>query len=163
MRELKQHNVVKEKELGGNTFYIRPFPAFTAANISGELGGIVAPVVAGALPFLGDGGDAVNLDASAFGSAMSALSGDKVESLLKKLLIKHGNISVKPAGEAEAVTLDSDLANELFCGSAQDMFVLAFEVIQANFSGFFENIASRFGLRKVTAPTQGTQSATSGD
>jgi hypothetical protein len=162
MRELKQHIISKEKIIGGNTFKIRPFPAFIAANISGELGGVLAPVLAGAIPLVTGGKtDMMSLDISSFSGALSSLSGDKVESLLKKLLIQHGNISVVPAGESEAERLDSDLANEIFCGSAQDMFILAYEVVGANFAGFFEKLGRRFGDLKATPATEKTMLKTS--
>lgn len=149
---MKQHEVKSEKTIGGNTFYIRPFPAFAAANISGELAAVLAPAIAGLAPLAmnaGDGGsDVMNVDVSSFSGAMSGLSGDKVENLLKKLLTKHNNISVET--EDGVKLLDNDLANEIFCGSAQDMFILAAEVINVNFKGFFEKIGSLFGFRKAT-------------
>ena len=36
-----------EKVIGENTFYIRPFGAFAAANISGELAALLSPILAG--------------------------------------------------------------------------------------------------------------------
>ena len=41
--------------------------------------------------------------------------------------------------------LTESLANELFCCEVQDMFVLAFHVIQLNFSGFFRKTGSPSG------------------
>ena len=32
---------VTEKKIGDNTFYIKPFPAFVAVNISGDLASVV--------------------------------------------------------------------------------------------------------------------------
>jgi hypothetical protein len=158
MKVLKQTNVIKEKEIDGNKFYIKPFSAYTSANLIGEIGGVIAPVLAGVLPLVGsDVSDVMNMDVSAFSTALSSLSGDKLETVLKKLLTKHQKIAVLLKDETDPVTLDDDLVNEIFCGSAQDMFILAFEVIQANFGGFFEKIGSQFGLRKATAPTLKTQ------
>lgn len=147
---MKQHEVKSEKTIDGNTFYIRPFPAFAAANISGELAAVLAPAIAGLAPLAMNAGesDVMNVDVSSFSGAMSGLSGDKVENLLKKLLTKHNNISVET--EDGVKLLDNDLANEIFCGSAQDMFILAAEVVNVNFKGFFENIGNLFGFRKAT-------------
>lgn len=146
---MKQHETT-EKKIGENTFYIRPFPAFTAANISGELVAVLAPAIAGLAPIAmsadGSDGDFMNLDVSSFSGAVSGLSGDKVEGLLKKLLTKHENISVET--EDGVKRLDNDLANEIFCGSTQDMFILAVEVINVNFKGFFSKLGSQFGLQK---------------
>lgn len=148
---MKQHETT-EKIIGETIFYIRPFPAFTAANISGELVSVLAPAVTGLVPLAMSAGgsdtevDFMNLDVSAFSGAMSGLSGDKVEALLKKLLTKHENISVET--EDGVKRLDNDLANEIFCGSAQDMFILAVEVINVNFKGFFKKLVGQFGLQK---------------
>lgn len=149
---MKQHETT-EKKIGENTFYIRPFAAFTAANISGELISVLAPAVAGLAPLAmgasddGDDIDFMNLDVASFSGAVSGLSGDKVENLLKKLLTKHDNISVET--EDGVKRLDNDLANEIFCGSAQDMFILAVEVINVNFKGFFKKLGGQFGLQKA--------------
>ena len=45
-----------EKVIGENTFYIRPFAAFTAANISGEVIAVLSPVLGGLAPLFGDMG-----------------------------------------------------------------------------------------------------------
>lgn len=148
---MKQHETT-EKKIGENTFYIRPFAAFTAANISGKLVALLAPAVAGLAPLAMSAGDSdaepdfMNLDVASFSGALSGLSGDKVENLLKKLITKHDNISVET--EDGVKRLDNDLANEIFCGSAQDMFILAVEVINVNFKGFFKKISGQFGLQK---------------
>ncbi len=151
---MKQHDVKSEKELNGYKFYIRPFPAFTAANISGELITVIAPAVAGLAPAMissseDEDVDLMNIDVTALGSAFNGLSGDRVENILKKLLTKYKNISVET--EDGVAILDDDLVNELFCGATQDMFILAAEVININFAGFFSKIAGQFGLQKVAA------------
>ena len=146
----------KEKSLNGHTFYIRPFPAFMAANISGELFSIILPMLGALVPMAGGavkGGidDILDLDIDfekatpALVKGLSSLSGDKLEQLLKKLLVKHKNISVEVDGSDKVQLLSEDLANEVFCGNAQDMFILAIEVIQVNYSGFFERLGSLFG------------------
>ena len=70
--------------------------------------------------------------------AFSGLSGDKLEHLCRKLLVEHQNISVVLPGETSPKLLDKDLANEVFCGDIQDMFILMWYVIQVNFGGFFQ-------------------------
>jgi hypothetical protein len=143
---MKQHEIKREKEIGGVKFYIRAFPAFTAANISGDLAAAISPAMAGLVPLAMQRGqaDIMNIDVSQFSGALAGLSGDKLEALLKKLLTKHGNISVETDDGVKL--LDNDLGDEVFCGEVQNMFILAFEVIQANFGGFFKNLAGQFGL-----------------
>ena len=151
---MKQLNIKAEKTLGGNTYYIRPFGAMKAAGISADVVSFILPVLGAAAPLIGGSlkdseVDLMNIDTEAAGKTLAnALpdgSGDRVEGLLKKLLTKHNNVSVTREGEEEAVNLNEDLANELFCGEVQDMFVLAVEVIKANYTGFFKNLGSRFG------------------
>lgn len=154
---------VTEKQIGENTFYLRPFPAFTAANISGELASLITPMISGLAPvFAGKSMDQVMTmemeDAMpAFSDAFSALSGDKVERMMKKLLVDHENISVDTPETGKTEVLNLDLANEVFCGDVQDMFLLCFEVIKINFSGFFRKLGAQFGdlrgLMKTGSPS----------
>ena len=136
-----------EKVIGENTFYIRPFGAFAAANISGELAALLSPILAGIAPLFGgldtgdNGSDAaanpLDMDIEeampAISSALSTISGDKVERMMRRLLIDQQNISVQGEDtDGNTVILDKDLADEVFCGELQDMFILCYEVIKLN-------------------------------
>ena len=90
----------------------------------------------------------MNIDemAPALTCAAATLSGEKIEYLVRKLLINHRNISVVAAGSEKAELLTEDLLNELFCGDIQDMFILAAEVVRINFDGFFGKLGSQFGV-----------------
>jgi hypothetical protein len=151
---MKQFDVKSEKVIGENKFYIRPFAAYTATNLSGELASVITPIIASIAPLIANGAqndDVSLLDidaetaAPALARGFSALSGDKIENLMKKLLTKYKNITVELDDGSDAQILTDDLVNEVFCGEAQDMFVLAFEVIKVNFSGFFKKIGNQFG------------------
>ena len=165
---MKQLETTK-KVIGENTFYIRPFPAFVAAGISGELGSALGPIVGGLAPLVGGSkGNFMEMDIEkalpSVTSAFSTLSGDKVETLLSKLLTRYDNISVQgPATDGQVMRLTEDLANEVFCGEVQDMYILSFEVIKLNFKGFFEKLGSQFGslqglMEKVTPSANDTES-----
>ena len=145
----------REVTVGENIFYIRPLPAFKAANLSGELAALVLPLVTGLTSLIPAGTTAENMgnglfdidvkDAGpAISAAFSSLSGDKIEAILKHLLIAGKNISVEVPGERVQI-LTEDLANEVFCEDVQDMFILAFEVIRTNYNGFFKKLGDRFG------------------
>lgn len=167
MARLRQTEPKKET-IGGYNFYIRPFPAMVAANLSGELASMLTPVLAAILPLVisnnededseGADGGLMDVDvdqaAASMAKGMEGFSGQRVESMMKKLLIAHKNVVVElpqtdkdgvETGELEQDILDMDLVNELFCGNVQDMFVLAFYVIRLNFNGFFKKLADRFG------------------
>jgi hypothetical protein len=150
---MKQFDVKAEKELGGNKFYIRPFPAMKAAGISADVSAFILPIIGAVAPLVGDTLKSSEVDlgkvdseaaARTLANALPDVSGDRVESLLKKLLTKHQNIAVEVDG-GDAEKLNEDLANEIFCGEVQNMFILAVEVIKVNYSGFFKNLGDRFG------------------
>ena len=150
---MKQHEVT-QKTISGNRFYIRPFPAFKCAYISGEVFAVISPLAASLLPVAAEafGGNEANaLDADiatampALAGGLSAVSGDKVEGILRKLLVQYRNVSVELDGESEAVILTEDIANEVFCGDLQDMLLLAFEVIKVNFPVIFKKLGDQFG------------------
>lgn len=167
----------REVTVGENIFYIRPLPAFKAANLSGELAALVLPLVTGLTSLIPAGTTTENMgnglfdidvkDAGpAISAAFSSLSGDKIEAILKHLLIAGKNISVEVPGERVQI-LTEDLANEVFCEDVQDMFILAFEVIRTNYNGFFKKLGGRFGpvveaLKKTVTPSQtSTENSTS--
>lgn len=148
---MKQMEVTKKK-IGENTFYIRPFPAFTAANISGELSSVMAPIIGG-LAGLIDGREAdevMDMDISeavpSITEALGNVDGDKVEHLMQRLLITYKNISVAGvATDGETELLNMDMANEIFCGEIDEMVMLCAEVVKVNFGGFFKKVADRSG------------------
>ena len=166
---MKRTEVI-EKVIGENRFYIKPFAAFTAANISGDLAAIVTPMIGSLAPLLKDkeeGSDLMSMEVEdalpAISSAFSSLSGDKFERMMRKLLIDHQNISVEAeATDGNVKLMDMDIANEVFCGEVQDMFILCFEVIRINFSGFFKKLGARFGslqevMKKVAPESTSTE------
>lgn len=147
MKQLETREVM----VNGNHFYIKPFPAFKAANMSAELAALVAPLLTGFAPLASKaGGDTGLLDIDiedaipSITNAFSTLSGDRLEAILKHLLIAGENVSYEPEGEKVRL-LTEDLANEIFCEEVQDMFILAFEVIRTNYNGFFKKLGNQFG------------------
>lgn len=121
----------KIKTIGGNTFYIRPFSAFRAANLSGELVLTFLPLIKGLL-----GQE----------NSLKDFSGDKLEAMLHKLLIDSGNIAVELNGEKEVQRLGLDLAEEIFCQRLENLWELTMEVLRVNYGGFFEKLGSLFGF-----------------
>ncbi len=147
---------VTEKKIGECTFYIKPFPAFVSSNISGEIATVIIPVLGALAPLMGGNGDDfdignVNVEDAipAISNVLSDISGDKIEKLMKKLLINYKNISVEcEATNGETKVLDYDLANEIFCMELENMYILCYEVIRLNYGGFFEKLGTRFGNLK---------------
>ena len=165
-----------------NTFYIKPFPAFTAAKISGDLSALLMPVVGGvAAAIPGNSSDTdkdvgeitsiedvtasiMDIDAAlpAMSKAFAGISGDKIEVMMKKLFITHNNVSFEgeiTGGDVKPLTYD--LANEVFCEDVQDMYILCYQVVKVNFKGFFKKIGNLFGSRKKS--TEETAEKTTSD
>ena len=124
-------------------------------KMTGDLAGVAAPLLAAIAPLVvkktGDGKKTLDADISevapAMSGAFSGFSGEKLEHLSTELLVAHGNISVSPGGDdSQNTQLTMDLANDLFCGEIDEMFMLMYEVIKVNFSGFFKKIAAQYGL-----------------
>lgn len=151
-----------EQKIGGNTFYIYPLPAFTAAHLSVDMISLLAPLVGGISSALssreqddttGESKGLMDMDASEaalhIAGAFSSLSADKAESLLRDLLMNK-NVVVKQEGSPDADYLTEDKCNEIFCRNTQNMFILAFYVIKVNYKDFFESIGSRSGSVKDT-------------
>lgn len=149
---MKQMEPISVK-VGDYKFYITPFPAFKAANLTGELASVLAPLLGILAPLVSDDKDLGDVDVNEAAKAMSgcsAISGDKLELLMKKLLI-GGHIVVElpdEDGNIEPQRLDMDIANEVFCGEVQDMFILCFHVIKLNFNGFFKKLGGLSGKEK---------------
>lgn len=164
----------REVKVGENIYYIRPLPAFKAANLTGELAALVLPLVSGLAPLIAavdpdkEDNGLLDIDVEdatpAVASAFEQLDGDKVEKILRHLLLSGNNISIEVPGEKTRL-LSEDLANEVFCTDVQDMFILAFEVIRTNYNGFFKKLAARFGkvvegLKKKAAAQNATATST---
>ena len=149
-------------------FYIRPFGAWTSTHLSGELVSVLAPIISSIAPMFGGSSedvDVLDMDASKVAPMLalgaSTISGDKVERMMKKLLATHNNITIEQEGRKPEL-LTADIADEFFAGNIDGMFILAWEVINANYSGFFERLAAQFGVRlqdtvlgQITASTEG--------
>lgn len=141
---IKQFQTTKET-VGNTAFYIKPFPALKAANISAELASVLTPVLGALMPLAASDKDLMDIDVSIVAGAMSNLSldGESFEKLIKKLLL-GGHIAVDlfdDDGKVSQHLLDADLLNEIFCGDIQDMFILCFYVIRLNFRGFFKKFS----------------------
>ena len=102
---------VTEKKIGENTFYIKPFAAFTAVNISGDLAAVITPLLGGFAALLGAGDGKgengeepqekknimdvdVNEALPVVSQAFSSISGEKFERLMKRRGKKRAIIAI---------------------------------------------------------------------
>lgn len=91
----------KEVSVGGEIYVLYPFPAFTAANLSGEIAGLLLPAVGALAPLFRDKklslDDDLNNVAPQLSAAFAGLSGDKLERLLKSCFVPR-TLSPNPQG-----------------------------------------------------------------
>lgn len=140
---------------GDNLFYIRPMDPFSSVNLLGDLTKTLSPIAgkASAAAVGGDKGKGkqsildAELNAASIEGIFTAIAenvdGAKIESLLKRILNEQ-YISVRVSGQ-EAVRLTREVIAELFTGNAQDMLMLAFEVLKVNYGGFTKLFRSLSG------------------
>lgn len=144
---------VKEKKIGDNTFYVRPFPVLQALELLGDL---QAVFTTGLEKFdvkddaQKDGAPKSFLEKNVtLGAAIAGigenLKGPALVGFAKRLLDPE-YVSVKRAGAAEPVRLTTDVYNNIFSGRLKQLIeLLYFIVIDVNFADFFELVPSHIG------------------
>lgn len=157
MRQLEPKRVT----IGEVEYAIYPFGAFDAAAISGDLAKMLGPFMAGFLPFVNSDDNGFTADAKevvpVLAQAFQSLDGDKLQWLLRQLLIVKKNINCEyreEDGQVVQKSLTADLANQLFVGRLDEMIQLALEVVRFNFDGFFTRLLNQYGDRTEPEPTK---------
>lgn len=152
LRQIESHKV----NLGEYVFYIKPFPAFKASNITGDLASVLSPLIGLLAPLVSTKDSLMDIDVNKIAESLSGtniVSGDKLEPLMEKLLL-GGHIVIEfedENGDKQQEKLDRDIVDEAFCGNVQDMFILCIHVIKLNFNGFFGKLATLSGKAESVA------------
>lgn len=150
----------KEVQIDGISFFISPFPVFTAARITAQLSKVLSPILGGVIALLGsedETGEDTEKDLSenvvaaipAFTAAMQGLSPVEFEKLARVLLVNSRNIAFKNQDYPNGEILTEDAVNAIFAGNTQNMYILAFHVIKENYGGFFGKFKIPSGNAKV--------------
>lgn len=149
----------KEVQIDGISFFISPFPVFTAARITAQLSKVLSPILGGVIALLGtdDGTEGEEKDLSedvvaaipAFSAAMQGLSPVEFEKLARELLVNSRNIAFRNPDYPNGEILTEDAVNAIFAGNTQNMYILAFHVIKENYGGFFGKFKIPSGNAKV--------------
>lgn len=166
-----------EVQIDGTSFFISPFPVFTAARITAQLSKTLSPVLGALVALAGDDfGDNENAEEvadlsnddiissiPAFTAAMEGIKPMEFEKMLRELLVNSRNIAYKNDDYPSGEILTEDAINALFAGKNQNMYILAYHVIKNNFSGFFEKFRARSGnaLMKTLKEKYGYESTES--
>ena len=150
----------KEVQIDGISFFISPFPVFTAARITAQLSKVLSPILGGVIALLGsedETGEDTEKDLSenvvaaipAFTAAMQGLSPAEFEKLARELLVNSRNIAFKNQDYPNGEILTEDAVTAIFAGHTQNMYILAFHVIKENYGGFFGKFKIPSGNAKV--------------
>ena len=150
----------KEVQIDGTSFFISPFPVFTAARITAQLSKVLSPILGGVIVLLGsedEMGEDTEKDLSedvvaaipAFTASMQGLSPAEFEKLARELLVNSRNIAFKNQDYPNGEILTEDAVNAIFAGNAQNMYILAFHVIKENYGGFFGKFKTPSGNARL--------------
>ena len=150
----------KEVQIDGISFFISPFPVFTAARITAQLSKVLSPILGGVIALLGsedETGEDTEKDLSenvvaaipAFTAAMQGLSPVEFEKLARELLVNSRNIAFKNQDYPNGEILTEDAVNAIFAGNTQNMYILAFHVIKENYGGVLGKFKIPSGNAKV--------------
>lgn len=118
----------KEVQIDGISFFISPFPVFTAARITAQLSKVLSPILGGVIALLGsedETGEDTEKDLSenvvaaipTFTAAMQGLSPVEFEKLVRELLVNSRNIAFKNQDYPNGEILTEDAVNAIFAGN----------------------------------------------
>ena len=134
--KLKQLEPVEET-IGEYKFYIRPFPALKAVNLTGELTSMLVPIFSALVPLVDEDTKLEDVDVGKAAEALAksiSIDGNKLEKMIQKFLL-GGHIAVElenEEGESEGYKLDMGLLNEICLFYVFMSFALIFLVFSGN-------------------------------
>lgn len=161
-----------EVTIGEHTFYILKYPALKAANVLGKLNTVFSPLASGIVPLIGmipskdssNKNSIFDMDISKalpiITNALTSLDGNTLQEVIELLVLKHNNVSVELTdnnGDTLPKKLNRDTLDDIFCGELQDLFFLAYKVIEINYKNFFGNLLTQFGARKKAGTQQNSK------
>lgn len=141
---------IKEKEINGTTYYVRPFPPLEALGLLGDLQVIVSSGISKAVDEDRNNTNILDMNIN-LGSVIAGigqnLKGSKLVEMAQRIL--HENyVSVKCADAKEPVRLDKTMFNKLFSGQLKTLFKVMYFVLEVNYADFFEDVPDLTGLLK---------------
>ncbi len=142
---------VKEKEIAGNKYYVRPFQPQKALELLGDL----QAVVTSSFSLAASSNDNEDEKSSAlernidFGAVIAGigqnLKGAALVAFANRIIDKE-YVSVQRPGDDGPVKLDKMLSDNVFTGHLKDMLQLMYFVLEVNYADFFENLPDLSGI-----------------
>lgn len=134
--------------IGDKEYAASKIPAFAANSIIMKLQKLILPVL-GEMAGKGQSADVMDMDVK---DAFKVISEKLDDSVMTEIILPMFKLSVT-SSITDNCKIDSESAiNKVFCDAdgLADLYELIFEVLKYNFSGFFTNLAGRFGSKLGT-------------
>lgn len=145
---------VKEKEIAGNKYYVRPFPPQKALELLGDLQAVVTSSFSLAASSNGNEDEEAsvlerNIDLGAVIAGIGKnLKGPALVVFANRIIDKE-YVSVQRPGDESPVKLDKMLSDNVFTGHLKDMLELMYFVLEVNYADFFENLPDLSGIAQL--------------
>ena len=138
---------IKEKEIGENVYFVRPFPPQKSLELLGDL----QAVVTSSLDTAVDKKDDIesnteeesvldrNINIGAIISGVGKnLKGPVLVNFANRIINKDF-ISIKRPSDETPVKLEKNISDNIFAGRLKEMIQLMYFVLEVNYADFFEN------------------------
>lgn len=144
---------IKEKEIGENVYFVRPFPPLKSLELLGDLQAVVTSSLDAAVDKK-DGVDSeeemsvldsnINIGAIISGIGKN-LKGPALVSFANRIIDKEF-VSVKRPTDETAIKLEKNISDNIFAGHLLEMLQLMHFVLEVNYADFFENLPDLSGI-----------------
>ena len=148
MKEIGNRTEIKLKTVNDVVFHVQCFDPFTALRVLGDLQRVLSPIV-GSMVGSANATDveSINILSKSISNICNGLheyvDGETLVKLIEKL-VREDYISVSIEGGTPK-RLSKDLVNLVFNGNPGGVLELAYEVVKANYGGFFTIFSTLFG------------------
>lgn len=145
---------IKEKEIGENVYFVRPFPPQNSLELLGDL----QAVVTSSLDTAVDKKDDIesnteeesvldrNINIGAIISGVGKnLKGPVLVNFANRIINKDF-ISIKRPSDETPVKLEKNISDNIFAGRLKEMIQLMYFVLEVNYADFFENLPDLSGI-----------------
>lgn len=145
---------IKEKEIAGNKYYVRPFQPQKALELLGDLQAVITSSFSLAAGSTDNEGEAMlalerNID---FGAVIAGignnLKGAALVAFANRIIDKE-YVSVQRPNDDAPVKLEKMISDNLFTGHLKDMLQLMYFVLEVNYADFFENLPDLSGIAQL--------------
>lgn len=138
---------VKNKEIGGHTYYVRAMPPMMALGLLGDL----QSVVTGALGKSAENTEDVTNPNINLGEMIAGIGGNlrgaELMAYADRILNKtYVSVEITTERGTDVVPLDKNYQEEMFTGHIMNMLELMWFVLEVNYKDFFDSMPNLSGI-----------------